>query len=179
MKKPTPETVAAGAAGAAVGAPGLGLAAGAAQQGGKGMAWGRGGGQAAITSGSSSGGGGHRGSQAQGIFAGAADAVESAGQQLSDPPNANTAIDALESAGEFLEMVGQVFDNMGKSIIDSVYFDPRVTEYFEQLGQYVKAAADPTKEGAANVRQVHAEELEKIEANDPKVRKWDLQAHDD
>jgi hypothetical protein len=141
------------------------------------MGWGKGGGQAATSGATNSSG--HRGSQASGIFAGAADAVEAAGRNLSEPKNANTAIDALESAGEFLETVAQVLDNMGKAIVEVVWFDPRVTECFEQLGQYVKAAAEPTKEGAANVRQVHAERLAEIEENDPRKRKWDLQAHDD
>lgn len=120
----------------------------------------------------------NRGSQAQGVFQGAADEVDSAAQSLTDPENALTAVDTMDSAADFLEATANAFDRIGSGIIDSVYFDPAVVAYFEQLGQYVRQAVDPTREGADQIRKVHAEDIERINENDPKKRKWDIQAHD-
>jgi hypothetical protein len=113
------------------------------------------------------------GSPWQGIV----DACEAAAQRFADPV-AMEGVNALDTAADAIEALAKSFTTVGHNVLDTVHIDPRVASYFEELGRYVQAAAQPTRDGAAAVRSAHADDIEKIEENDPKKRRWDISAHD-
>ena len=113
------------------------------------------------------------GSPWQGIV----DACDAAAKRFSDPV-AMEGVNALDTAADAIEALARSFTNVAKTTTDTVYIDPQVSHYFDELGQYVMAAVQPTRDGADAVKTAHREDIDRIEENDPKKRKWDISAHD-
>jgi hypothetical protein len=113
------------------------------------------------------------GSPWQGIV----DACDAAARRFSDPV-AMEGINALATAADAIDALARSFDNVGKTTASEVYIDPRVISYFEELGKYVKAAVQPTRDGAAAVQRAHREDIDRVVENDPRKRRWDISAHD-
>lgn len=108
---------------------------------------------------------------------GVADAASSAAKQFSDPV-AMESMQAAATAHHALRAIGEALNKVGQTSVDAVKIDPRVSEYMQQLGQYVMKAVQPTEEAGASIWRAHSEKIAAIEENDPKTRKWDLAAHD-
>ena len=113
------------------------------------------------------------GSPWQGIV----DACDAAARRFSDPV-AMEGINALATAADAIDALARSFDNVGKTTASEVYIDPRVISYFEELGKYVKAAVQPTRDGAAAVQRAHRDDIDRVIENDPRKRRWDIAAHD-
>lgn len=107
--------------------------------------------------------------------------VEAANQVAAafSDPNAMEGIGALDTAGDAVAALAGAFTKVGQTSLESVYFDPRVAPFFEELGRYVQAAEAPIRDGAAAVRSAHAPDIERIQEADPRKRKWDIGAHHD
>jgi hypothetical protein len=110
-------------------------------------------------------------------WAGVVDAARTAARRFGDPV-AMEGVNALDTAGDAIEQIGQAFCDVGQTIAETVKWDPRVQPYFEQLGTYIKAAAKPTRDGAAAVRRAHDPQIKRIEENDRRERRWDIGEHD-
>lgn len=105
------------------------------------------------------------------------DAAYAVAQRFGDPV-AMEGVNALDTAGDAIEHFGQALQAVGQTSADAVAYDPRVVPFFAELGQYVIAAAEPARLGAAAVRRAHAEQIRRIEENDRRQRRWDIGAHD-
>lgn len=105
------------------------------------------------------------------------DASEDMRSRFSDPV-AMEGVNALDSAGDCVRAVGEAFKSVGQTVLDTVYIDPRVQAAYEEMGDYILAAEDRIRDAAHSVRQAHAEEINDIEENNPKKRKWDISEHD-
>lgn len=87
-------------------------------------------------------------------------------------------VNALDFAGDAVDALADAFTKVGQMSAEQVAFDPRVLPYFEELGRYVRAAAQPTRDGAAAVRIAHADDIRRIEEGDARERRKDVSAHD-
>jgi hypothetical protein len=121
--------------------------------------------------------GSSRGRVSSSPWQGIVDACDAAARRFSDPV-AMEGINALDTAADAIEALAKSFDNVGKTTASTVYIDPRVISYFEELGQYVKAAVQPTRDGAAAVQRAHRDDIDRVVENDPRKRRWDISAHD-
>lgn len=108
---------------------------------------------------------------------GVADAATSAAKQFNDPV-AMEGMNAASTAHIAIQALGEALSRVGKHTVDTVKIDPRVAAFMEGLGEYVLKAAGPTQEVGAAITKAHQPKIDRIEANDPKERRWDIQAHD-
>lgn len=110
-------------------------------------------------------------------WAGVVDAADAAARRFADPV-AMEGFNALNTAGDAIEHIGRAFKAIGQTTADSIAWDPRVQPYFETLGDYIIAAAKPTRDGAAAVERAHRQQIDRIAESDPRQRRWDISEHD-
>lgn len=87
-------------------------------------------------------------------------------------------VNALDSAADCIRAVGEAFRTVGQTVLDGVAIDPRVQVAYEEMGDYILAAEDRVRDAAHSVRTAHAEDIERIEENDPRRRALDISEHD-
>lgn len=88
-------------------------------------------------------------------------------------PGAMESLHAMDTAGDVIEMLGRALQSVGKEAAESVEFGAAAA-YYEELGDYVLRAAQPTRDGAAAVNRIVAEKRRRIEENQRRERKWDI-----
>jgi hypothetical protein len=105
------------------------------------------------------------------------DACDTFARRFSDPV-AMEGINLIATAADAIEALGKAFNSVGRTTASEVYIDPRVLAYCEELGKYVLAAVQPTRDGAAAVQRAHRDDIDRVVENDPRKRRWDIAAHD-
>lgn len=138
--------------------------------------------RATTSGGAGSGGSGGRGTRTRrGMGASpwnaVVEAAYTAARRFSDPV-AMEGVNAIDTAGDALEHIGKAFQQVGETAASEIKWDPRVQQYFETLGQYIIAAAKPTRDGAAAVKRAHRPHIARIEDGDRRERRWDISEHD-
>jgi hypothetical protein len=68
---------------------------------------------------------------------------------------------------------------IAETTLETVHIDPRAAGFVSEVGAHVRAVVPHLELAGNTLRRVHADDIARIEENDPKMRAWDQAAHDD
>jgi hypothetical protein len=117
------------------------------------------------------------GEMGKGLAQPVVDALSEARSRYDSPALLDT-ITALEGLSEILAAVGEYAEHLGAESNRSVRLHSTAESAFDAVASASKQLAQSTESDAASVRSAEAEDIERIENNDPRERQRDLHAHD-
>jgi hypothetical protein len=104
------------------------------------------------------------------------DAADSIKARFKDP-SALEGMDAVATAADAVESLGQALKAVSAEMVATVKLDPRAAPLVEGLADYVLRAVDSTRDAGAAINRAHAEKIAELREGDPRLGAWDYGRH--
>jgi hypothetical protein len=104
------------------------------------------------------------------------DAADSIKARFKDP-NALEGMDAVATAADSVEALGQALKAVGQEMVATVGLDPRAGPLTEGMGDYVLKAVGDVRDAGAAINRAHKDRIDELRDGDPKWGAWDHSRH--
>jgi hypothetical protein len=104
---------------------------------------------------------------------------DAAGQvvRLFAPENAMSGVNAVDAAGDAIEIIGKAYRAVGVVLLDSIHWDPRLASYFDTFGETLIKAAKQPRDMAAAIHRHEQDRINNVEEGGSRRAMWDIGRH--